>query len=380
MNIRYIVALTDDERATLETLVSGGSKRVRDVKRAQILLASDAGASDEAIARSVRVGTSTVYRTKRRFVEHGPEEAIRDLPRPGSGRKLTGKEEALLIATACTTPPEGRARWTIELLAGAIVRLTEHDSVSRETVRRRLSENELKPWQKKMWCVPAVDAEYVARMENVIELYTEPPGSDEPVVCIDESPVQLIGETRASSPAKPGKPARIDYEYRRNGTVNLFVAMDAHQPWRHVEVTDHHTAVDFAHFLRDLVDIHYPKARLIHVVLDNYGIHTLSALYKAFSADEARRIARRLRLHFVPKHASWLNMAEIEIGVLKKQCLDRRIEDKATMSSEIAAWEKARNLAGARVRWMFSVEKARAKMGRSYPSPLGQPADTKQAA
>lgn len=369
MNVRYIVALTDEERAALQALVSGGTKRVRDVKRAQILLAADAGASDHSIALAVQVGTSTVFRTKRRFVESGPDAAIHDLPRPGAGRKLTGKEEAILIATACTNPPAGRARWTLELLAGEIARLTAHESVSRETVRRRLSENELKPWQKKMWCIPSIDAEFVARMEDVLELYAQAPAADEPVVCLDESPVQLIGETRAPIPSKPGQQERFDYEYRRNGTVNLFVLVDAHEPWRHVDVTDQHTAIDFARCLRDVVDVHYPNAPLIHVVLDNYAIHTLAALYKAFLPEEARRIARRLRLHFVPKHASWLNMAEIEIGVLKNQCLDRRIDNKTTMALEIAAWERARNHSGARIRWMFSLNKARAKMARAYPSP-----------
>jgi transposase len=369
MNVRYIVALTDEERAALVAVVSGGSKHVRNVKRAQILLAADAGVSDEGIAASVHVGTATVFRTKRRFVESGPDAAIRDLPRPGAGRKLTGKEEALLIATACTDAPAGRSRWTLELLAGEVARLTGHDSISRETVRRRLSENKLKPWQKKMWCVPKVDAEFVARMEDVLDLYAEPLAEDEPVVCFDESPVQLIGETRVPKPCKPGQPARIDYEYRRNGIVNLLVFVDAHEPWRHVDVADTHTANDFAHAMRDLVDVHYPSAKRIHVVLDNYGTHSMAALYQTFAANEARRIAARLQFHFVPKHASWLNMAEIEIGVVRKQCLDRRIEQKAVLAAEVATWEHQRNASGARVRWMFSVEKARVKMAGSYPKP-----------
>ena len=146
-------------------------------------------------------------------------------PRPGAKRKLTGHEEALLVATACSRPPEGRARWTIELLAGEMVRLTDHGSLSGETVRRRLAKNKLKPWREKMWCVPKIDGEYVARMEDVLDLYAEPPDPARPVVCLDESPVQLIGEVREPIPASPGQIARVDYEYRRNGTVNLFVPM-----------------------------------------------------------------------------------------------------------------------------------------------------------
>ena len=183
MNVRYRVELNQTERDQLTTLLSGGKRAVRKLKRAQILLAADAGASDEAIARSVGVGGSTVYRTKRRFVLGNLEAALSEEPLPGAQRKLTGKEEAILVATACSKPPVGRARWTLELLAGELVKLTEHDSVSRETVRRRLAENDLKPWRKDMWCIPQVDAEYVARMEDVLDLYAEPPDPKRPVIC-----------------------------------------------------------------------------------------------------------------------------------------------------------------------------------------------------
>ena len=224
MNVRYRVDLSQIERTELRALLSGGKHASRKLKRAQILLAADAGASDEEIARSVGVGGSTVYRTKRRFVEGNLERALSEEPRPGAERKLTGKEEALLVATACASPPEGRARWTLELLAGAMVKLTEHKSLSHETVRRRLAENDLKPWRKDMWCIPKVDGEYVARMEDVLDLYAEAPDPKRPVVCFDESPVQLIGEARQPIPAEPGQLERYDYEYRRNGTVNLFVS------------------------------------------------------------------------------------------------------------------------------------------------------------
>lgn len=363
---KYIVELSDTERAELHLLVKGGNQKVRDVKRAQILLASDAGATDEEIIRAVQVSSSTVFRTRQQFVEEGLNIAIHDRPRPGANRKFTGKEEALLIATVCAEPPPGRARWTLELVAGEFVRLTG-ESISRETVRRKLHDNELKPWLRQMWCVPSIDADFVMRMENVIDLYIEQPTDDEPVVCLDESPVQLIGETRPATRIKRGRKPRHDYEYKRHGTANLFVMMDAHKGWRHVEVTDQHTAIDFAHCLKQLVDDHYSEAKLIHLVLDNYAIHTPSALYKAFAPEEARRIARRLRFHYTPKHASWLNMAEIEIGVLKRQCLARRIPDKSMMASAVRAWQAERNKLRAKVDWMFDLDKARTKMGRSYP-------------
>lgn len=280
-----------------------------------------------------------------------------------------------MVATACSDPPEGRAKWTCELLAGEVVRLTHHAELSRETVRRRLKENKLKPWQKKMWCIPKVDGEYVARMEDVLDLYAEPSDPDRPVVCFDESPVQQIAETRVPVAPKPGQVGRVDYEYKRNGTANLFVFLDAQEPWRHVKVTDHRTCADFAECMRDLVDTHYSTASCIRVVMDNLSAHSASALYQTFPPEEARRILRRLEFHFVPKHASWLNMVEIEIGVLKGQCLDRRIGDRETLVCEVAAWEASRNAARARVNWMFTVEKARKKMNRAYPEMAARDTD-----
>jgi transposase len=369
MNVRYRIELSQTERAELTALLSGGKHAARRLKRAQILLAADDGACDEEIAKSIGVGGSTVYRTKRRFVLGNLQAALSEEPRPGAGRKLSGKEEALLVATACSTPPAGRARWTLELLAGELVKLTEHDGISRETVRRRLAENELKPWRKDMWCIPQVDGEYVARMEDVLDLYAEKPDPKRPVVCFDESPVQFIGEARQPIPAEPGQPERYDYEYRRNGTANLFVVLDANRFWRKVKVTQRRTAKDYAECMRELVDLHYPHAQTIRIVQDNLSIHSAGALYQAFAPEEARRILRRIEFHYTPKHASWLNMVEIEIGVLRGQCLDRRIADPDRLKREIAAWERQRNKARARIKWMFTTDKARAKMGRAYPHP-----------
>jgi hypothetical protein len=314
------------------------------------------------------VGTSTVYRTKQHFVEHGLDRALAEDPRPGGKRKLAATDEAHLVATACAQPPAGRACWTLALLASEVVRLTAHTSISRATIGRRLAENDLKPWQEKMWCVPHIDAPYVARMEDVLGLYTTAPRPGTAVVCVDETPQQLIGEVRSALPPVPGHPARHDYEYRRNGTANVFVAVDAHQPQRYTKVTARRTAVDFAEWLRDLVDVHYAGTARILLVLDNLSTHTSAALYEAFPPAEARRLCGRLEFHYVPKHASWLNMVEIEIGVLSAQCLDRRIPDLPTLTSEVDAWTRARNAAGARVRWMFGIEQARAKLGHAYPA------------
>jgi hypothetical protein len=266
-------------------------------------------------------------------------------------------------------PPAGRARWTLQLIADEMVRLTAHDSVSDETVRRRLRELDLKPWQEKMWCIPKVDAEFVARMEDVLSLYAEPPDDRTPVVCFDETPRQLIGEERVPIPPEPGKRARYDYEYVRNGTANILMFVDVNRPWRCAKVTEHRAGADFADCMRDLVDEHYPDAERIRVVLDNLSTHSPAALYERFEPAEARRILSRIEFHFTPKHASWLNMVEIEIGVMVRQCLDRRIADMSTLIAEVAKWEQRRNREQARIEWLFTIDRARKKLGRAYPTP-----------
>jgi transposase len=369
MNIRYAVGLTEEERAQLDALTRKGTLSVRKVKRAQILLMADGWAhTDDEIATALTVGTSTVFRTKKAFVEEGLDAALEEAPRPGGARKLDAKQEASLVAIACSKPPEGRSRWTLTLLADELVACTELDSVSTETVRRRLAENELKPWQKKMWCIPKFDANFVAQMEDVLDLYAEPHDPKRPVVCFDEALKQMVSETRTPLPARRGTPEIYDYEYRRGGTANIFLFFDRHRGWRHAKATERKGNIDYAHCMRDLVDVHYPDAEVIRVVHDNLSTHRPGALYVAFPAAEARRILRKLEFHYTPKHASWLNMVEIEIGVMNRQCLDRRIPDQTTLSAELAAWEKARNEEGATIDWMFDVDKARTKLARAYPN------------
>jgi len=355
LNIKFCGDLSQSERDQFDALLSGGRHAARKIKRAQILLAANDGVS-EVIAATLKVSGSTIYRTRRRFVQANLEGAPTEEPRPGVERKLSSKEEALLVATACSKPPPGRSRWTLELLADEMVRLTDHEELSSETVRRWLAENHLKPWRKDMWCIPKIDGEYVARMEDVLDLYAEAPDPQRPVVCFDESPTQLIGEVREPIPAKPGQLERYDCEYRRNGTVNLFVFLDAHRPWRRVKVTDRRTNQDFAACMRELVDVDYPDAPIIRVVMDNLSTHSAGALYDTFP-----------QFHHTLKHASWLNMVEIEIGVLRSQCLDRRIDDKKQIIAEVAAWEKKRNAERAQIQWMFTTEKAREKLRKAYP-------------
>jgi len=214
---------------------------------------------------------------------------------------------------------------------------------------------------------PEADGEFVARMEDLLDLYAEPFCAAKPVVCMDEASKQLIGEITPPLPVRNGHAKRIDYEYRRNGTVNIFVFVQPRRGWRMIRVTDHRTRTDWATMVREMLDVHFPKAKVVRLVMDNLNTHGLGSLYEAFSPAEARQLAERLEIHHTPKHASWLNIAENEIGVLSAQCLDRRIEEKEEVRREVAAWESERNRKRVQVKWNFTVEMARAKLRKLYP-------------
>lgn len=216
---------------------------------------------------------------------------------------------------------------------------------------------------------PEHDGEYVARMEDVLEVYQRPYEPAAPVVCMDEKSVQLLKETRASMPAAPGRAERVDYEYERNGTANIFMFCEPLAGWRQTRVTARRTKPDWAHAIRDLLDGRYADAKVVVLVMDNLNTHSIGSLYEAFPPAEARGLARRLEIHHTPKHGSWLNIAENELSALTRQCLSRRIGTIEKMASEVAAWDQARNRDGVRVNWRFSIEQARTKLHRVYPQP-----------
>lgn len=215
---------------------------------------------------------------------------------------------------------------------------------------------------------PKQNADFVAAMEDVLEVYQRPYDAQHPVVCLDEQSKQLVKEVRTPIPMQPGRPECIDYEYERNGTANLFMLFETLRGWRHVKVTQRRTKIDFAHVVRELVDVHYPKSEKIVLVMDNLNTHKPASLYEAFEPAEARRLIDRLEIHYTPKHGSWLDMAETELSILTKQCLDRRIPDHPTLIGEVAAWENQRNESKSIVDWQFTTENARIKLKRLYPS------------
>lgn len=214
------------------------------------------------------------------------------------------------------------------------------------------------------------DASFVAAMETILDTYAAPPDPAVPLICFDEAGKELRADVRAPRPAQPGQPRREDPEYARHGSANLFLSYAPHLGWRQVTVTTQRTGVDWAHAMRALVDVHFPTAEKLIVVLDNLNTHRLSSLYTAFPAPEAHRIARKLELRFTPTHGSWLNMAELELSVLGRQCLDRRLPDRATLAREVAAWTDARNAVAAPAHWTFTVEAARTRLTHLYPIPV----------
>ena len=232
-----------------------------------------------------------------------------------------------------------------------------------------VKKNELKPWLRKQWVIPPqANADFVCAMEDVLEVYTRPYDPARPVVCLDELSKQLVAETRIPIPVEPGQPERVDYEYERRGTANLFLTGEPLAGRRHVTVTERRTAVDFAHEVRDLLEVRYPHAEKVVLVMDNLNTHKPAALYEAFEPAVARALIERLEIHHTPKHGSWLNVAEIELSVLSRQCLDRRIPDLETLTREVAAWEQARNADPRPVNWRFTTPDARIKLKRLYPS------------
>jgi len=214
---------------------------------------------------------------------------------------------------------------------------------------------------------PKGDGEFVAAMEDVLDLYQQPYDPEAPVVCMDEASKQMVGEVRHPVPPAPGRPARVDYEYERKGTANIFLFTEPLQGWRSTSVTSKRTRRDWAEAVRTLLDVDYPKARVVRLVMDNLNTHSLGSLYEAFGPEEARRLAARLEIHYTPKHGSWLNIAEIELRALSQQCLDQRIPTLTDLRRKVTSWTKDRNQSAVGVRWRFTTPDARIRLRHLYP-------------
>ncbi len=330
---RYKVTLTTEERCELRDLIAAGKAAAKKLAHARILLKADASPggpawTDQRIAEAVEVGGATVERVRQRFVEEGLAAALvrkkQDRPsrEPQARWPGRGSPDRLGLLRSASGPPAMDAT----AFGRPVGRVGGGGRRLRRDGAARPQKNEIKPWLKEQWCIPPeADAEFVCAMEDVLEVYHRPYDERRPLVCLDEASKQLIGETVQPLPAEPGQAERFDYEYVRNGTANLFMISEPLLGWRHVEVTQRRTAKDFAEVLRWLVEDLHPDADKVVLVMDNLNTHKLASLYEAFPPDQARRIAERLEIHHTPKHGSWLNVAEIELSVLARQCLDRRI-------------------------------------------------------
>jgi len=366
---KYVVVLSVTEQEMLNDLITSGTQRVRKVTHAHILLKANAGWVDQQISQALNISMPTIERVRQRFVEAGIEQALR--PRPTTRQYenlLDGVQEAHLVALVCGQPPAGYRRWSLRLLSSQMVRLEYVDEVSHETVRQVMRGNELKPWLKKEWCIPPKhSADFVYYMEDVLDVYHRPVDPMHPIICFDETPVQLVSETRQTIPMKADQPERYDYEYRREGTANLFMFFAPLQNWRHIKVTERRTKVDWAWCMRDLVDLHFPNAERCVVVEDQLNTHSPAALYEVFEPAEAKRILDRLEFHFTPKHGSWLNMAEIEFSVLTAANVWMATFPTPALEHETLAWETERNSNEATVEWRFTTADARIKLKKLYP-------------
>ena len=375
VNKKYVVELSAEEREHLDAMIRSGKRSAQLLMKARILLKADAsemgpGWSDGQIVAALDTSLATVGRVRQQLVEEGFEAVLTRKYSPTSAHPniFDGEAEAKLIALACSQPPAGRAPLDLAPVGGDGGRTRNCGARQRQHDRTHAQKNALKPHRRKQWVIPPDgNAAFVAAMEDVLEVYTRPHDPQRPLVCLDESSKQLIRETRVPTAMKPGQPTRHDYEYERNGTANLFMLFAPLEGWRHVEVTDRHTAVDYAKILRDLADTHFPDAETIVLVQDNLNIHKPASLYEACPGPQARRLVERFEWHYTPKHGSWLDMAESELGVLSAQCLERRIPDKLTLIHEVAAWEGNRNTRHTKTNWRFTTENARIKLNRLYP-------------
>jgi transposase len=374
-NLKYRIKLTEEQRQELLIVVKNGRKSAKEVRHANVLLMADDNAvegqwRDKDISAAINIHVNTIASIRKKFVLAGIKPALERKPRatPPNPPKLDGRQQAHLIAICCSSPPPGRVRWTVELLTHEFTTRSLVVSISKETVRKQLNALELKPWKKERFCIPEKDLpRFIAQMEEVLDVYSEPPDENAPLINMDEAALELTSDVYPSIPEKPGQPRREDYHYERHGTQAIFMFVDPHRGWRRVSNRNHRTSIDWAEEIEQLLEVDYPDAPKIKLVCDNLNTHHIASLYAAFPADKAHRLARRLEIHHTPRNGSWLNIAEIELSVLSQQCLDRRIATAEILKNELAHWQLERNRENAKVKWQFTTEDARIKLHHLYP-------------
>jgi hypothetical protein len=352
--------LSEEDQLIIRVLIRT-SNSAREINRAHCLNLREKGWAVIEIAEAIEFSPRTVIDICSIYQEHGLVRALKDEPRSGRPPEIDSRIISKLVAIVCSNPPEGFDRWTLDLLKGKLEGDNIVDSICKESIRLVLQEHDLKPWQQKMWCVPELDAEYIKRMEQVLDVYELPYNPDVPVVCVDEKPVVLHCDARAAIPMTEGKPRRVDYEYIRNGTANVFCGVEPKVGKYFNKVTPSRPGAEFALFLAEIAE-HYRNAKKIILVMDNLSTHKEKSLIELFGEKEGRKLWSRFHVAYTPKHASWLNQAEIAIGMYDRQCLGgTRIHDLKTLTKKTAFWNRAINAKKASINWQFTKSDAREK-------------------
>lgn len=353
------IHLSKKELQAIKHLINYEEARV--IKRCNILNALHLNYGVIEISCLLHTHRNTIRNIGLTYNESGLDAALYDEERSGRPIDFDDRERSRIIAMVCSDPPKGYYRWTLDLIVENAEKKQLIDStISREQVRIILQEHDLKPWREKMWCVGDINEEYIARMEDVLDLYERPYDAKIPVVCVDEKPVPLIGDSRKRIPAKqPGDILKKDYEYSRNGSVNVFCAVEPKVGRYFNAVTQRRCGRDFAQFLKELT-IEYSSADKIALVMDNLSTHKEKSLIDFYGEDEGRLLWNKFDIHFTPKHASWLNQAEIAIGMYSRQCLgDGRIGTVENLETQTKAWNSRTNDKKIKINWRFTKTKAR---------------------
>jgi transposase len=356
------VTLRESDLGGIHALLSAGVQPVRVVKRAQALRLLAAGQPSPQVGSSVGLTPKTVRNIGGRYLQAGLSQALYDKPRPGAPPLLTDTQKQQIIAMVCSDPPAGRARWTIRLIAEESMRRKLVPTVGRETIRVLLQSHATKPWRIKSWCVAELTPEYIHKMEDVLATYERPLNAKQPVVCVDEKPVQVLADVRAPVPArKPGRIAKQDNEYKRCGTANIFCGVEPKSGRHFTEVTPTRSGAEFAQMMQKLARA-YPEAETIHLVIDNLSTHSEKSLTNRYGVESGKQLWERFTVHYTPVHGSWLNQAEIEISVMAGQCLGkRRMGSIEKLRSEVRAWNRRTNRAKLKIDWTFNRRAARRK-------------------
>lgn len=352
--------IRDGDQISVYEIIKKGTS-AREISRAHVLNLRNKGYTIIEVADILDMTARTVINITNNYEDGGLEKALKDDPRPGQPIKFDDRVKTRIIALVCSDPPEGFDRWTLELIKEKSEDAGIVDQISKETIRVILQEYDLKPWQQKMWCIPHLDEEYIQRMEDILDIYEKEYDEKNPVICIDEKSIVLHEDKRAPIKSNPGQVKKVDYEYGRNGTANVFCAIEPLKGSYKLQITERKTLNDFAKFLSS-IERQYQSAEKIILIMDNYVTHFQKSLIGFYGEEKGTAIWNRFEVYYTPKHASWLNQAEIAIGMYNRQCLgNTRVPDIDVLSKRTKAWEKIIRRKKVVIKWKFTKDNAREK-------------------